>query len=598
MKLRLRQILVIAVVSIVLIATGSLAMVYNRVVDLRDSQTELIIVLERTGETAVLLEEGRSQLQAGGVLQDTWWRQVKNMMLPYDCCLLELQQLSALDAPQVQSTQVLHQIDVLKQAKQRALDEALTHVATLKAANAPLPFLVAFSLSIMFVILWSLLNRGMLIPIERLAKTVSAPGARMRFTASLNNGSASEVILLAEAFDGLVSQLETDIQRREIDLAAARETVRLEERARADEYAELIDGSSSPIFSIDLSGAITSWNRQIARFTGLIPNAAIGKIFDRAFLDGSSRVDFGDAVRTAVAGSSVQGIDVSIVTGVGTNMRLLLNLSPRRAFDGSITGVTCFGHEVEEFLSSTAKVFERQQTTYFNDLATGAAHLLAQPMQKMRLYLANAQNRLRRPEVDKALISEKLSGIDGELSRMGETIDHLRLFGKKTPPVDGGFSLAAVIDRCAELVGGRLAEQGISLELNNELGSQHVFGHPLQLEKCLIAIFDNATEALVATRPVAPVIGVSANINAQANSADISIKDNGGGVDVADLGKVFDPFFTTKMSGKNVGLGLASSRALIEEIGGDVTLRSSDNETIVKISLPFIQSPRDTSTAL
>ena len=598
MKLRLRQILVIAVVSIVLIATGSLAMVYNRVVDLRDSQTELIIVLERTGETAVLLEEGRSQLQAGGVLQDTWWRQVKNMMLPYDCCLLELQQLSALDAPQVQSTQVLHQIDVLKQTKQRALDEALTHVATLKAANAPLPFLVAFSLSIMFVILWSLLNRGMLIPIERLAKTVSAPGARMRFTASLNNGSASEVILLAEAFDGLVSQLETDIQRREIDLAAARETVRLEERARADEYAELIDGSSSPIFSIDLSGAITSWNRQIARFTGLIPNAAIGKIFDRAFLDGSSRVDFGDAVRTAVAGSSVQGIDVSIVTGVGTNMRLLLNLSPRRAFDGSITGVTCFGHEVEEFLSSTAKVFERQQTTYFNDLATGAAHLLAQPMQKMRLYLANAQNRLRRPEVDKALISEKLSGIDGELSRMGEIIDHLRLFGKKTPPVDGGFSLAAVIDRCAELVGGRLAEQGISLELNNELGSQHVFGHPLQVEKCLIAIFDNATEALVATRPVAPVIGVSADINAQANSANISIRDNGGGLDVAQLDKVFDPFFTTKIKGKNVGLGLASSRALIEEIGGQVTLQSSGGETIVKISLPFIQSPRDTSTAL
>ena len=118
MKLRLRQILAIAVVSIVLIAMGSLAMVYNRVIDLRDSQTELIIVLERTGETAVLLEEGRSQLQAGGVLQDTWWRQVKNMMLPYDCCLLELQQLSALDAPQVQSTQVLHQIDVfLKRGK-------------------------------------------------------------------------------------------------------------------------------------------------------------------------------------------------------------------------------------------------------------------------------------------------------------------------------------------------------------------------------------------------------------------------------------------------------------------------------------------------
>ena len=50
-----------------------------------------------------------------------------------------------------------------------------------------------------------------------------------------------------------------------------------------------------------------------------------------------------------------------LLLGVGTNMRLLLNLSPRRAFRWLYYGrVTCFGHEVEEFLSSTAKVFERQ----------------------------------------------------------------------------------------------------------------------------------------------------------------------------------------------------------------------------------------------
>ena len=75
--------------------------------------------------------------------------------------------------------------------------------------------------------------------------------------------------MLAEAFDGVVSRLETDIQRREVDLAAAREAARREESARADEYAELIDGSSSPIFSVDSLGVITSWNRQIARLTGV-----------------------------------------------------------------------------------------------------------------------------------------------------------------------------------------------------------------------------------------------------------------------------------------------------------------------------------------
>lgn len=54
--------------------------------------------------------------------------------------------------------------------------------------------------------------------------------------------------------------------------------------------------------------------------------------------------------------------------------------------------------------------------------------------------------------------------------------------------------------------------------------------------------------------------------------ASISIEDTGTGIDPAVSDEIFDPFFTTKAHG--TGLGLASARSLLHEIGGDLTVQS------------------------
>ena len=61
-------------------------------------------------------------------------------------------------------------------------------------------------------------------------------------------------------------------------------------------------------------------------------------------------------------------------------------------------------------LQPTVLEVEAQQSSYFSQLASSAAHQLNQPLQKMRLYLANAQNRLRLPTFDQDVLVEKLNG--------------------------------------------------------------------------------------------------------------------------------------------------------------------------------------------
>ena len=50
--------------------------------------------------------------------------------------------------------------------------------------------------------------------------------------------------------------------------------------------------------------------------------------------------------------------------------------------------------------------------------------------------------------------------------------------------------------------------------------------------------------------------------------AEVTVRDNGPGLDAAMARRIFEPFYTTKTEG--MGLGLAISRALIEAQGGQL----------------------------
>ncbi|HDS01092.1 MAG TPA: PAS domain-containing sensor histidine kinase, partial [candidate division Zixibacteria bacterium] len=68
--------------------------------------------------------------------------------------------------------------------------------------------------------------------------------------------------------------------------------------------------------------------------------------------------------------------------------------------------------------------------------------------------------------------------------------------------------------------------------------------------------------------------------------AVIIIRDNGIGIPVQDLDKIYDPFYTTKSRGS--GLGLATTKAIIEEHNGAIKADSARGEgTTFKISLPI-----------
>ena len=59
---------------------------------------------------------------------------------------------------------------------------------------------------------------------------------------------------------------------------------------------------------------------------------------------------------------------------------------------------------------------------------------------------------------------------------------------------------------------------------------------------------------------------------AAGETATLTVRDNGPGIQ--DLDSLFEPFYTTKQPGDGVGLGLAISSGIVNDLGGRLTARN------------------------
>ena len=64
----------------------------------------------------------------------------------------------------------------------------------------------------------------------------------------------------------------------------------------------------------------------------------------------------------------------------------------------------------------------------------------------------------------------------------------------------------------------------------------------------------------------------------------VTVKDNAGGIDPANVDRVFDPFYTSKPSG--TGLGLTVCKEIVESMQGDLSVQLVPGGTAFSMTLP------------
>ncbi|MBI2608639.1 MAG: ATP-binding protein [Deltaproteobacteria bacterium] len=116
--------------------------------------------------------------------------------------------------------------------------------------------------------------------------------------------------------------------------------------------------------------------------------------------------------------------------------------------------------------------------------------------------------------------------------------------------------------------------------------------YPSQINQVFMNIINNATQAILKNGDI------WIETKQKNNSLEISIKDNGCGIEEKYLENVFDPFFTTKEVGKGTGMGLSISYNIIKKHKGSLTVKSKKGEgTTFIITLPLSRKDLKKATA-
>lgn len=102
----------------------------------------------------------------------------------------------------------------------------------------------------------------------------------------------------------------------------------------------------------------------------------------------------------------------------------------------------------------------------------------------------------------------------------------------------------------------------------------NIFCYPGQLNQVWMNLLSNAAEAVLNQSDAL----VSVKTRRVDETVEVTISDNGPGIDPEVQSKIFEPFFTTKPVGQGTGLGLSICHSIIERHGGQISCESKVGE--------------------
>jgi signal transduction histidine kinase len=225
-----------------------------------------------------------------------------------------------------------------------------------------------------------------------------------------------------------------------------------------------------------------------------------------------------------------------------------------------------FNGMADKLIELKENVRKQERQAMFGRIAAGLVHDISHPIQN----IANSCRLVLKLREDAEYRETFQRTVDREFSSIKRVLDDLRNLARPMPlehfPVDVNRAIQDTVESMASL-----AETG-GLTLESELSPHSLFveGDLFALGRVYRNLIVNAIEA---TSPGGSITVTTADLDTRAR---ITVSDTGLGISPERLGAIFEDFNTTKRRG--LGLGLAISRKIVEQLGGTIAVTSRVGE--------------------
>ncbi|HEY8907206.1 MAG TPA: ATP-binding protein [Rhodoferax sp.] len=175
-----------------------------------------------------------------------------------------------------------------------------------------------------------------------------------------------------------------------------------------------------------------------------------------------------------------------------------------------------------------------------------------------------------------SLLSESMDG----MQRVRRIVQDLRDFSHVGESEMQWASLEQGLDSTLNVVGSELK---LKADVVKEYaGIPEVECVPAQLNQVFMNLLLNAAHAIEGHGTITLRTGRGDD------TVWVEVQDTGSGIRPENLGRIFDPFFTTKPVGRGTGLGLSISYGIVQQHGGQISVKSEwGSGSVFRVTLPI-----------
>ncbi len=229
--------------------------------------------------------------------------------------------------------------------------------------------------------------------------------------------------------------------------------------------------------------------------------------------------------------------------------------------------------------SLEAEISRQERLSELGNLAATVAHEIRNPLNSVSMGLQRLKAEFT-PTQDADDYARFLKLMQEEVHRLNSIVEQFLSLARPLNLNREELSVGAFIKELAALITAEANASRVKIDLKVAPDLPHLCADRNYLKQLLLNLILNGIQAM----PEGGTLSIAAH--AVKDRLELTVADEGMGIEPAVMKKIFEPYFTTKNNGS--GLGLSIARRIAEAHGGAITVESEASRgSRFRASLPF-----------
>ena len=380
-------------------------------------------------------------------------------------------------------------------------------------------------------------------------------------------------IVVHRALDKI--QLEREAEELRRDRARSLQDIAKEKNRTLTIINHMADG----VLVTDGKGSIVLNNPAVTRMLGWDGENPLGKHISEVIRDG----DLTDMLEKVLemGDSHEQGISQELAWGDPPAHFFVAHAAPVRSEQGEIFGSVTIFNDVTRL-----KDLDRMKSEFVDMVSHELRSPLSAIRQKLSLLIDGFTGEIN--DEQKQIVSRVQHRIDGLIGMIGNLLDLSRIEAGRLVQQKERLVIPDIIDEAVELMVPEADKKGLKFEVTIDAGLFPIHADRQNMETVITNLVSNAVKY---NREGGRITIGARN---RGEFIEITVADNGVGIDKENLSRIFDKFFrirsdyTRKVVGSGIGLPLV--KAIVEAHFGTITVASEmEKGTTFTVLLPRAQ---------